>query len=209
MKNNSIALNRSIQKYSVYFEQLAELYSDINFDEFTDLYNNIRDLTLLYSESFIEQSHWIKACLQHELKYSYFYADSYKELSKLKSDVEYTYNKWNKDLNFKKDKLWNSKGNQNYENWHLGKDDLHIVQNLIQDEYLAKSKMLPRETIYVNNKKHLLNYIENQCVKEARRCSRLQWNTMKDMFVRISKEQWKILNKVHVYWADFNIKYSS
>lgn len=208
IEKNSLALSKSIQKYSFSFEQLSDLYTEVGFDEFTDLYNNLRDLTTLFSESVLEQAKVIKSHLSYDFKYHYFEADSYKELSKLKNDVEYTFRKWKRDLKFKKEKLWTYKNYNDFSKWNLSPGDLDNIDEIIKDEDLAKSKMLPRETEFVKNKLHLLHYIENQCVKEIRRWGRLQWGSLKEKFARVSKEQCKILNKMHVYWADFNIKHA-
>ena len=104
----------------------------------------------------------MKSYLNSEYKYHYFEADSFKELSKMKSDVEYTYKKWNNDLIFKKNKLWSYKNYGDFSKWNLSPKDQANIDDFIEDEGLAKSKMLPRETEFVDNKLHLLHYIENQ-----------------------------------------------
>lgn len=101
LEKNSLLLSRSVGRYSNAFEQLSDLYSEVGYDEYTDMYNNLKDLTTLYSESIMEQSRAIKTYLLLDFKYHYFESDSFKELAKLKSDVEYTYKKWKNDLNFK------------------------------------------------------------------------------------------------------------
>lgn len=169
IEKNSIALSKSIQKYTESFDQLADLYSDVGFDEFTELYNGIRDLTQLYSENIVDQANCLKSSLQSEFKYRLFYADSFKEIHRLRSDVEYGYKKWQKDLDFKKDKLWTYKDSKDFSKWNLSQEDLKNISKLIEDEQDSKARMLPRETEFVKSKKYLLNYIENQCVKEIRR----------------------------------------
>jgi hypothetical protein len=162
IERNSIALNKSITKFSQCFEKLSEIYSEVGYDEFSDMYSHIRDLTQLYGDGIVEQAKNIKSHLNHDFKYHFFEADSYKEVSKLKSDVEYTYKKWSNDLKFKKDKLWNYKDYKDYSKWNLAEEDMFKIDELIENEALAKLKMLPRETEFVINKLHLLRYVENQ-----------------------------------------------
>lgn len=49
IEKNSQALSKSIEKYSDCFNRLGEIYSETGFEEFTDMYNHIRDLTHLYN----------------------------------------------------------------------------------------------------------------------------------------------------------------
>jgi hypothetical protein len=161
IERNSIALNKSITKFSQCFEKLSEVYTDVGYDEFTDMYSHIRDLTQLYGDGIVEQAKNIKNHLSHGFKYHFFEADGYKELSKLKSDVEYAYKKSKNDLKFKKERLWGYKDYKDNK-WNLAEADLANIDELLNNESLAKLKMLPRETDFVNNKLHLLRYIENQ-----------------------------------------------
>lgn len=126
------------------------------------MYNHIRDLTFLYSEGIIEQYKSLKSHLSKEFKYYSFEADSFKELNKLKNDVEYTYKRAKNDLKAKKNKLWAYKSYNDYSKWNLAREDLKNIDEIVKDENLAKSKMLPKETEFVVNKLHHLKYIENQ-----------------------------------------------
>ena len=72
-------------------------------------------------------------------------------------------------LNLSKERLWNYRDTKDFSRWDLSQYDKDNIDNLLQDEELAKIKMLPKETEKVVNKLNLLRYIENQWVKEIRR----------------------------------------
>ena len=190
------------------------------------MYNQIRDLTMLYSDWIVDQARSINSNLIYDFKYHYAESESYKELSRLRNEVDYTYNKWKNDLKYKKAKLWSYKNTQDYSKWGFSQNDLANIDEILKSEQLAKSKMLPKETHHVKAKLHLLKYIgilsilftflyltyiliENQWVKEIRRAGKLQFNQLKEKFVRISKEQWKIFSKMQICWSDFTVKHSS
>ena len=159
IERNSQALSKSVQKYSVCFEQLCDLYSDTGFDEFIDMYNQIRDLTMLYSDCIVEQARSINSNLIYDFRYHYAESEAYKELSKLRSEVDTTYNKWKNDLKYKKAKLWSYKNTQDFSKWGLSQQDLNNIDEILKSEQMAKSKMLPKETHHVKTKLHLLKYI--------------------------------------------------
>ena len=54
-----------------------------------------------YSEGILNQAKIFKSNLAHEFKYHLFETNSYKELSKIMSDVDYAFKKSNNDLKFK------------------------------------------------------------------------------------------------------------
>lgn len=98
----------------------------------------------------------------YEFTYHHFEADSYKEINKLRSEVEFTYKKWDNDLKMKKDKLWAARSTKDFSKWNLSPEDSLVIDSILREESFAKSRMLPRETECVTNKLHLLRYIENQ-----------------------------------------------
>ncbi|CAI2360774.1 unnamed protein product [Moneuplotes crassus] len=187
IQKSSLQLNKSLRKFSECFKHLSKLYSVCGFEEFGKLYKHIKEVSNKYSEQVLEKALIFKTELSHEFTYHHFEADSYKELNKLRSDVEYTFKKMNNDLKAKKDRLWSSRSTKDFSKWDLSPEDSLVIDSILREESYAKAKMLPKETEQVHSKLNLLRYIENQCVKEIRRCGRVQWATIKEKFKRVEK----------------------
>lgn len=63
------------------------------------------------------------------------------------------------------------------------------IDEIDQDEYLAKSKMLPSQTKTLNEQKLLLNYLNNTIENEVRRVMKYNYKDLKGHFLRIADQQ--------------------
>jgi hypothetical protein len=198
------ALQATMTELSSYFESLGNLY--IETDEcMYDINKSISALMSSWSDSYESQGRILKNWFPRFFKYN---MNEYKSMIEILDNRNITKDKFVKmqtDLENIKSKLY---AERSFDKWELSEKDKANLDELDQDEYLAKSKMLPNETKVLNEQKLLLNYLNNTLENEIRRVLKYNFKDLKNHFLRIAQQECQILTNNQICWSDFIVHYT-
>ena len=95
-----------------------------------------------------------------------------------------------------KDRLWEDRDNkETHSKWKLIPDDYQQIELLLQSEFEAKARMLPKETQFWWDKNNLYKYLQRRSVEEIGWLDIVLSNKIRNKFVNIAKEQIKEIEK--------------
>ncbi|CAI2363587.1 unnamed protein product [Moneuplotes crassus] len=201
---NALNLADSIKKFTLNLDTLSELFQDCGFTSKVQFYEDLKSVTKTYEESVIQQAETLVKELDLSLNFQILQANSFREFHKHKEEVDYELHKFGNDLLYKKDQLWNSREKPDtHKKWKLNKKDLDNISKLLENEALARTKMLPKETHFYWDKSNQFKHLQHRSLKEIERCNDVLGSKLQKLFNKISAEQLKIVNKLHVSWGDY------
>lgn len=123
-------------------------------------------------------------------------ANSFREFNKNKEEVYWDFYKIGKDLQSKKDRLWEDREKQDsYAKWNLHPEDFKELSSLLENEFEAKARMLPKETHLSWDKNNQYKHLQRRSVEEIGRCSDILSAKIRQKFIDIAKEQLHIINR--------------
>jgi len=196
IKTKSKELADSISSFGNNIESLSELFSDWGFDDTIQLYDDIRCITTAYEESVIKQADVVEKKLNLDINFHLLEANSFKEFHKHREDVYWDFYKLGKDLQNKKDKLWEDREKkETHVKWHLHQEDISSFDKLVQNEYESKAKMLPKESQIAWDKNNQYKHLQRQSVEEIRRWSQVLSDKFRQNFTEIAQEQLIVINR--------------
>jgi hypothetical protein len=196
IKSKSQELSHSINMFGDSIDDLSDLFSDAGFDNNIALYNDIRCITTAYEESVRQQADVILDKLKLDINFHLLSANSFKEFDKHKENVYWEFYKVGKDLQSKKDKFWEDREKkETHSRWMLNTDDAKIIDKLMQNEFEAKAKMLPKETQYAWDKNNEFKHLQRRSIEEIDRCNEVLGGKIRKKFVDIAHEQLNIINR--------------
>lgn len=197
-------ITSTMEELSSYFEDLGELYSQTDENMF-ELNKTISTLLSSWSNSFDGQSKILQNWFPRFFKYNMNEPKSMNEMLDHRNITKDKFVKMQTDLENLKSKLYNER---DFTKWDLTEDDKKIIDELDQDEYLAKSRMLPNQTQKLNEQKLLLNYLNNTLEGEIKRVLKYNYKDLKSHFLRIADQQCQIFTNTQIVWSDFIAHYA-
>ena len=197
------ALTVTMDELASYFDELGNLYTDTDESMF-EINKSISALLSSWGDSYTGQSDILKNWFPRFFKYNMNEHKSMIEIYEHRNQNKDKFAKMQVDLENSKNKLY---VDRDFDNWGLSKEDLDNLDALDQDEYLAKSRMLPEETKKLNEQKLLLNYLNNTLEGEIRRVLRYNFKDLKGHFLRIADQMCQILTNTQIVWGDFIAHY--
>lgn len=201
--NQFKALRNTMQDLSSYFEDLGNLYTDTD-ENMYDINKSISALLGAWSDSYEGQGRILKNWFPRFFKYNKNEYKSMIEVLDHRNVTKERFVKMQTELEQLKTKLYVER---DFEKWQLTAQDKANIDELDQDEYLAKSRMLPEETKLLNDQKLLLNYLNNTLESEIKRVLKYNYKDLKGHFLRIADQQCQILTNTQIVWSDFIAHY--
>jgi hypothetical protein len=192
-----------MKELSGYFDDLGSLYSETD-ENMYDINKSISAVMSSWSDSYESQGKILKNWFPRFYKYN---MNEYKSMNEILENRNITKEKFVKmqtELEAVKSKLY---ADRDFENWNFTPEDKAHLDEIDQDEYLAKSKMLPVQTQNLNDQKLLLNYLNNTLESEIRRVLKYNFKDLKNHFLRIAQQQCQILTNTQICWSDFIVHY--
>ena len=196
-------LRETMQNLSDHFNKLGELYIDTD-DNMHEINKTISALLSSWSDSYEGQGKILKNWFPRFFNYNMNEYKSMIEMLDHRNSVKDKFVKMQTDLETLKTKLYNER---DFSKWNLSNDDKAHLDELDQDEYLAKSRMLPEDTKSLNDQKLLLNYLNNTLEIEVKRVLKYNYKDLKWHFLRIADQQCQILTNTQIVWSDFIAHY--
>lgn len=178
------ALKETMQELSGHFESLGNLYVDTD-DNMHEINKTISTVLSSWSDSYEGQGRILKNWFPRFFKYN---MNEYKSMNEILEHRNVTKDKFVKmqtELEQFKTRLY---AERDFDNWKLTKEDRAKIDEIDQDEYYAKSKMLPEETQHLNEQKLLLNYLNNTLESEIKRVLGYNYKDLKGHFLRIADQ---------------------
>jgi len=197
------SLKSTMKELSGYFDDLGSLYSETD-ENMYDINKSISAVMSSWSDSYESQGKILKNWFPRFYKYN---MNEYKSMNEILENRNITKEKFVKmqtELEAVKSKLY---ADRDFENWNFTPEDKAHLDEIDQDEYLAKSKMLPVQTQNLNDQKLLLNYLNNTLESEIRRVLKYNFKDLKNHFLRIAQQQCQILTNTQICWSDFIVHY--
>ena len=196
-------VTKTMQELSSYFDQTGELYMDHD-ENMHEMNKSISVLLSSWSDSFDSQGKILKNWFPRFFKYN---KNEYRSMTEMLDHRNFSKDKFVKmqtELENLKTKLYNDR---DFTQWELSNEDKKRIDELDQDEYLAKSRMLPEPTKKLNEQKLLLNYLNNTMESEIKRVLRYNYKDLKSHFLRIADQQCQILTNTQIVWSEFIAHY--
>lgn len=197
------AIRTTMQDLSSYFEDLGNLYTNTD-ENMYDLNKSISAVLCAWSDTCEHQSGILKNWFPRFFKYNMNEYKSMIEVLDHRNVTKERFVKMQTELEMLKTKLY---AERDFEKWGLSSEDRKNLDELDQDEYLAKSRMLPEETQLLNDQKLLLNYLNNTLESEIKRVMTYNYKDLKGHFLRIADQQCQILTNCQIVWSDFIAHY--
>ena len=192
----SFELSNSIQAFGESLESLSDLFSEWGFDNKIQFYNDLKCVSKAYEDSVLQQAETLCNELDLTLNFHQLEANSFKEFHKHKEEVYWEFNKLGKDLHSKKNKLWEERENlETHAKWKLSFENFKNIDKLLENEDVAKTRMLPKETQFYWDKNNQFKHLQRRSVEEIERCNNVLGDKLEEKFNKIAKEQLKIINK--------------
>lgn len=196
IKLKSQELANSIKSFGTSIDQLSDLFSDWGFEDNIILYNDIKCITTAYEESVIQQAEAIQSHLDLVANFHMLEATSFREFHRRKEEVYWEFYKVGRDLQNKKDKLWDERTNKDsHPKWQLHSEDFKNINSLLENEFEAKARMLPKETQFSWDKNNQFKHLQRRSVEEIERWNNVLGNKIRQQFITIAKEQLNIINR--------------
>lgn len=196
IKVKSDELATSITNFGNSIDALSDLFSDCGFEDHLGLYNDIKCISTAYEEATRSQANIIKEQLDFTINFHLLETNSFREFHKHKEDVYWEFYKLGKDLQSKKDRLWDDREKkETHAKWLLHSDDAKNLDTLLQNEFEAKARMLPKETQVSWDKNNQFKHLQRRSVEEIQRLNDVLGKKIKQKFINISKEQLNIINR--------------
>mmetsp|Transcript_21559 Transcript_21559/g.24780 ORF Transcript_21559/g.24780 Transcript_21559/m.24780 type:complete len:193 (+) Transcript_21559:1299-1877(+) len=192
-----------MQELSDHFKDLGSLYVDTD-ENMLELNKTISTLLSSWSDSYEGQENILKNWFPRFFKYNMNEYKSMVEILDHRNATKDKFVKMQTDLEQLKTKLY---AERDFTKWNLSNDDKAHLDELDEDEYLAKSRMLPEETGRLNDQKLLLKYLNNTLENEIKRVLRYNYKDLKGHFLRIAAQQCQIFTNTQIVWSDFIAHY--
>jgi len=196
-------LKETMQELSDHFKDLGSLYVDTD-ENMLELNKTISTLLSSWSDSYEGQENILKNWFPRFFKYNMNEYKSMVEILDHRNATKDKFVKMQTDLEQLKTKLY---AERDFTKWNLSNDDKAHLDELDEDEYLAKSRMLPEETGRLNDQKLLLKYLNNTLENEIKRVLRYNYKDLKGHFLRIAAQQCQIFTNTQIVWSDFIAHY--
>jgi hypothetical protein len=197
------ALKSTMSELSSYFDDLGSLYTDTD-DNMHEINKTISTLLSSWSDSYEGQGRILKNWFPRFFKYNMNEYKSMIEILDHRDDTKTRFVKMQTELDNLKCKLYTER---DFDKWNMTKEDLAKVDELELDEYQAKSRMLPDETLLLNDQRKLLNYLNNTLEGEMKRVLKYNYKDLKGHFLRIADQMCQILTNTQIVWGDFIAHY--
>ena len=197
------ALTVTMGELSSYFDELGNLYTETD-ENMVEINKSISALLSSWSDSYQGQSNILKNWFPRFFKYNMNEHTSMIEIYDHRNQTKDKFAKTQTELENFKNKLYIER---NFDEWGLNPEDIENIDEIDQDEYLAKSKMLPEETKELNDQKLLLNYLNNSLESEIKRVLKYNFKDLKGHFLRIADQMCQILTNTQICWGDFITHY--
>lgn len=179
------AITTTVDQLSSYFEQLGNLYVDTD-DSMHEINKSISALLSSWSETYSGQGKILKNWFPRFFKYNMNEYKSMLEILDHRDNTKTRFVKMQTELETLKARLY---AERDFDKWNLSKEDRDNIDELDQDEYLAKSRMLPEETNVLNDQRLLLNYLNNTLESEIMRVLKYNFKDLKSHFLKIADQQ--------------------
>uniref|UniRef100_A0A7S3JF28 Uncharacterized protein n=1 Tax=Euplotes harpa TaxID=151035 RepID=A0A7S3JF28_9SPIT len=164
-----------MQELSDYFNDMGDLYEN-NDDNMKEINKLISTLISSWGDAFQGQSDLVKNAFPRYFKYNMEENKSMLEILEHRNTTKDKFAKMQTELETLKSKLYTER---DFSKWKMSEEDMKMIDEIDQDEYLTKSKMLPEETQNLKEQRLLLNYLNNTLDSEIKRVFRYSFKDLK------------------------------
>lgn len=183
---------------------MATLNKSIKCTTQNEVYSKLSDVYMSQSQFVANMGEITRKSFADNLKYHMFEADSLREIFKEREAVKSVFLRAEKDLLYKKEKLWKQKDRDIYK-W--GCEDVlkleKIKEKVLKDKDTAFAWMLQKESEEVERRREEMAFFTNQCWDELRRMSNDNGVLLREHYMETSQMMCQFINTNSISWADF------
>jgi len=184
-------------------QRFSTLLGITEIPQITQLYKKFSECLVKNGDSVLQTGKLVNVQLNSWFKYHADETLAYRDQKALVDQSFAKYEEALKELLAKKQNLFR-RGDVKL--WRVEEDRMAEALNARDDFAAAQGLMLPQESQEVQAKKEEWEFFANQCYKELRRVTMLNYNMAREIFVNVGEMVTMTLGQLQEKWADF-LKY--